>query len=85
LLQCGTVKNLVDIERDCRRLVNPEARVIQDRHPVEWVQRQVGRAAQFGFEIMKIERDLLMRQDEPDDVDKGADRKSQKRRQSFPE
>ncbi len=50
--------------------------MIQDRHPVEWVQRQVGRAAQFGFEIMKIERDLLMRQDEPDDVDKGADRKT---------
>src|SRR5215213_1551040 len=36
----------------------------------------MARAAHFGFEIMKIERDLLVRQDEPNDVDKGADRKA---------
>src|SRR5258705_3096863 len=75
-LKCGTDEGFVDIEDNRRGLVDAETRVIQDRHPVERVQRQMARAAHLRLEIVKIESDVLVRQDEPDDVDKGADRKA---------
>src|SRR5436305_765622 len=50
--------------------------MIEDWHPVERMQRRVAPATHFRFEIVKIERDILVRQDEPDDVDEGADRKA---------
>src|SRR2546430_88885 len=75
-LKCRTGESFVDIERNRRCLVDPETRMIQDWHPVEWVPRQMARTSHLRFKIVKIEGHILVRQDEPHDVDKGADRKA---------
>src|SRR6516162_3754457 len=48
----------------------------EDRHPVEWMQCKMFRLAHHRFKILEGVGHILKRQDQPDDVDIGASRKT---------
>src|SRR3954467_14248227 len=48
-LQCRGWEHLLEIGYDGARLVEREIAMPEDRHPVEWMQRQMRGGAHFGF------------------------------------
>ena len=66
------VERLVDIGDDRGGLIHREIAVPQDRHPLERVQRDMARRVHFRFEVVEGVRHLLLRQDEPGNLDVGA-------------
>ena len=76
-LQRRRRKNLLEIGDDRARLVEREIAMLQDRHPVERVQRKMGRGAHIGFEIAKIIGHAFVRQHQAHDVDKAAGGKAE--------
>jgi hypothetical protein len=53
--------------------------MLQDRHPVERMQRQMPGRAHVGFEVVERVRHLLVRQHQPYDVHEAAGREPKNR------
>src|SRR5262249_27711561 len=69
-------KGLVQIGHDGPRLVNREIAMLQDWHTVEGMQCQMAWLAHLRLQIMEGVWHLLMREDEPHNVDESAARKA---------
>jgi len=75
--QVVACERVIHIANDCRRFVDRELAVPQDRHPLERVQREVARRVHLGFEVMKGVRHLLMGQDDAGHLHVNAARKTE--------
>ena len=69
------LKRLVDVSRDGARLIDREIVMLQHRHAIEGMQREMRWLAHLGLEIPKRVRRALMGEDEANNVNKGAVRK----------
>src|SRR5262249_1345498 len=75
-LQRRVRKGLVQIADDGACLVNCEITMLQDWHAVEGMQRQMAWLAHVRLQIMERVWHLLVREDEPHNVDESAARKA---------
>jgi hypothetical protein len=78
-LQRRQREQLLEIGHDRARLVQHEVGVLEDRHAVERMQREVLGRAHVGFEVVEPVRHLLVRQHQLYDVHEAAGRKAENR------
>src|SRR5262245_48065343 len=67
----------VYVGRDSTRFVDCEIAMLQDRHTIEWMEREMCWFPHLGLEIPKRIRHAFVREDEPDNVNVGTVRKTE--------
>src|SRR5215510_10229338 len=75
-LQWWFLECFIYVGRDSTGFVDGEIAMLQDRHTIERMQREVCRLAHLGLKIPKRVRHALVREDEPDNVNIGTVRKT---------
>src|SRR5262245_50516957 len=74
--QGDVIERLFNIVHDGACLVHGEIAVLENRHAIERVQRQVSWFAHLRFEVAESVRDILMSDHQPYDLNKCAARES---------
>jgi hypothetical protein len=75
--QLRPVERVVDIADNRGRLVDEEIAMLQDRNPLERVQRDMARRVHLRFEVVEGVRDILVGQDDTGHLHENAARKAE--------